>query len=138
MKSPYCDDPHNYGILRTSAQDLKFYAKEIAEMGFQMNTHAIGDSTVSVLLNEYKKILKDIDDPRWRIEHSQVVDINEFELYNEKILPSIQPTHATSDMYWAYDRLGSRIKGAYAFKDLLNSSSRVAPVSYTHLRAHET
>ena len=49
-----------------------------------MNTHAIGDSTVSVLLNEYKKILKDIDDPRWRIEHSQVVDINEFELYNEK------------------------------------------------------
>ena len=126
LKSPYCDDPHNYGILRTSAQDLKFYAKEIAKMGFQMNTHAIGDSTVSVLLNEYKKILKDIDDPRWRIEHSQVVDINEFELYNEKILPSIQPTHATSDMYWAYDRLGSRIKGAYAFKDLLNSSSRVA------------
>ena len=69
---------------------------------------------------------KDIDDPRWRIEHSQVVDINEFELYNEKILPSIQPTHATSDMYWAYDRLGSRIKGAYAFKDLLNSSGKVA------------
>ena len=69
-----------------------------------MNTHAIGDSTVSVLLNEYKKVLKDIDDPRWRIEHSQVVDINEFSLYNEKILPSIQPTHATSDMYWAYDR----------------------------------
>ena len=64
MKSPYCDDPHNYGILRTSAEDLKFYAKEIAEMGFQMNTHAIGDSAVSgILLNEYKKILKDIDDP---------------------------------------------------------------------------
>ena len=95
MKNPYCDDPHNYGILRTSADDLKYYAKEIAEMGFQMNTHAIGDSTVSVLLNEYKKVLNEIDDPRWRIEHSQVVDMNEFELYNEKILPSIQPTHAT-------------------------------------------
>ena len=52
--------------------------------------------------------------------------MNEFELYNDKILPSIQPTHATSDMYWAYDRLGSRIKGAYAFKDLLKSSNRVA------------
>ena len=126
LKNPYCDDPHNYGILRTSADDLKYYAKEIAEMGFQMNTHAIGDSTVSVLLNEYKKVLNEIDDPRWRIEHSQVVDMNEFELYNEKILPSIQPTHATSDMYWAYDRLGSRIKGAYAFKDLLKSSNRVA------------
>ena len=106
LKNPYCDDPHNYGILRTSADDLKYYAKEIAEMGFQMNTHAIGDSTVSVLLNEYKKVLSEIDDPRWRIEHSQVVDMNEFELYNDKILPSIQPTHATSDMYWAYDRLG--------------------------------
>ncbi len=126
LKNPYCDDPHNYGILRTSAADLKYYAKEIAEMGFQMNTHAIGDSTVSVLLNEYKKVLREIDDPRWRIEHSQVVDVNEFELYNDKILPSIQPTHATSDMYWAYDRLGSRIKGAYAFKDLLKSSNRVA------------
>ena len=126
LKNPYCDDPHNYGILRTSADDLKYYAKEIAEMGFQMNTHAIGDSTVSVLLNEYKKVLSEIDDPRWRIEHSQVVDMNEFELYNDKILPSIQPTHATSDMYWAYDRLGSRIKGAYAFKDLLKSSNRVA------------
>ena len=126
LKNPYCDDPHNYGILRTSADDLKYYAKEIAEMGFQMNTHAIGDSTVSVLLNEYKKVLSEIEDPRWRIEHSQVVDMNEFELYNDKILPSIQPTHATSDMYWAYDRLGSRIKGAYAFKDLLKSSNRVA------------
>ena len=126
LKNPYCDDPHNYGILRTSTEDLKFYAKEIANMGFQMNTHAIGDSTVSVLLNEYKKVLHAIDDPRWRIEHSQVVDANEFELYNDKILPSIQPTHATSDMYWAYDRLGTRIKGAYAFKNLLKSSGKVA------------
>tara|TARA_B100001057_G_scaffold128966_1_gene128041 strand:- start:6755 stop:8383 length:1629 start_codon:yes stop_codon:yes gene_type:complete len=126
LKNPYCDDPHNYGILRTSTEDLKFYAKEIANMGFQMNTHAIGDSTVSVLLNEYKKVLHAIDDPRWRIEHSQVVDVNEFELYNNKILPSIQPTHATSDMYWAYDRLGTRIKGAYAFKNLLKSSGKVA------------
>jgi len=126
LKNPYCDDPHNYGILRTSTEDLKFYAKEIANMGFQMNTHAIGDSTVSVLLNEYKKVLHAIDDPRWRIEHSQVVDANEFELYNDKILPSIQPTHATSDMYWAYDRLGDRIKGAYAFKNLLKSSGKVA------------
>ena len=126
LKNPYCDDPHNYGILRTSTEDLKFYAKEIANMGFQMNTHAIGDSTVSVLLNEYKKVLHAIDDPRWRIEHSQVVDANELELYNDKILPSIQPTHATSDMYWAYDRLGTRIKGAYAFKNLLKSSGKVA------------
>ena len=126
MKKPYCDDPHNFGILRTDINDLKYYAKEIAKMGFQMNTHAIGDSTVSILLNEYQKVLSDIKDPRWRIEHSQVIDLNEFQLYNDKILPSIQPTHATSDMYWAYDRLGERIEGAYAFKDLLERSKRVA------------
>ena len=126
LKKPYCDDPHNYGFLRTDIKDLKYYANEIANMGFQMNTHAIGDSTVSVLLKEYQKVLNDIDDPRWRIEHSQVVDLNEFKLYNDKILPSVQPTHATSDMYWAYDRLGKRIDGAYAFKDLLSSSKRIA------------
>ena len=126
LKKPYCDDPHNYGFLRTDIKDLKYYANEIANMGFQMNTHAIGDSTVSVLLKEYQKVLNDIDDPRWRIEHSQVVDLNEFNLYNDKILPSVQPTHATSDMYWAYDRLGERIEGAYAFKDLLSSSKRIA------------
>ena len=126
LKKPYCDDPHNYGFLRTDIKDLKYYANEIANMGFQMNTHAIGDSTVSVLLKEYQKVLNDIDDPRWRIEHSQVVDLNEFNLFNDKILPSVQPTHATSDMYWAYDRLGKRIEGAYAFKDLLSSSKRIA------------
>ena len=126
LKKPYCDDPHNYGFLRTSLEDLKFYANEIAEMDFQMNTHAIGDSTISILLKEYKKVLVDIKDPRWRIEHSQVVDLNEFQFYDNKILPSVQPTHATSDMYWAYDRLGKRIEGAYAFKDLLQSSQRIA------------
>ena len=126
LKKPYCDDPHNYGFLRTDIKDLKYYANEIAGMGFQMNTHAIGDSTVSVLLKEYQKVLNNIEDPRWRIEHSQVVDLNEFELYNDKILPSVQPTHATSDMYWAYDRLGKRIDGAYAFKDLLSQSKRIA------------
>ena len=51
---------------------------------------------------------------------------NEFELYNDKILPSVQPTHATSDMYWAYDRLGKELNGAYAFKDLLSQSKRIA------------
>ena len=126
LKNPYCDDPHNYGFLRTDIEDLKFYANEIAKMDFQMNTHAIGDSTISILLKEYKKVLADIRDPRWRIEHSQVVDLNEFQFYDNKILPSVQPTHATSDMYWAYDRLGKRIEGAYAFKDLLQSSQRIA------------
>ena len=127
LKKPYCDDPHNYGFLRTDIKDLKYYANEIANMGFQMNTHAIGDSTVSVLLKEYQKVLNDIDDPRWRIEHSQVVDLNEFNLYNDKILPSVQPTHATSDMYWLYDRIGKkRAKHAYAYQELFEKSNVIA------------
>jgi len=88
-----------------------------------MNTHAIGDSTVKLLLNTYSKVLKNKKDPRWRIEHSQIIDLKDMDGFNEKILPSVQPTHATSDMYWAEDRVGSsRINGAYAYKTLLNKS----------------
>jgi len=126
LKEPYSDDPHNHGKLSTSIEDVKYFAKNIKEIGFQMNTHAIGDSTAFILLNEYNKVLSDVSDPRWRIEHSQVIDKKDFNLYNEKVLPSVQPTHATSDMYWAEDRLGERVKGAYAFKDLLQYSKRVA------------
>ena len=68
-------------------------------------------------------IIENIKDPRWRIEHSQIIDRKDLNGYNEKILPSVQPTHATSDMYWAEDRVGPiRIKGAYAYKDLLERS----------------
>ena len=88
-----------------------------------MNTHAIGDSTVNILIKAYSKVLEKKKDPRWRIEHSQIIDRNDLDGYNEKILPSVQPTHATSDMYWAEDRIGpKRIKGAYAYKDLLKRS----------------
>jgi predicted amidohydrolase YtcJ len=61
---------------------------------------------------------------RWRIEHSQVINKNDFHLFGDNnIIPSVQPTHATSDMYWAGDRLGKeRIKGAYAFNDLLKQN----------------
>ena len=126
LKKPYSDDNLNYGQLVTSIEDLNYYSKNIAEIGFQMNTHAIGDSTISFLAKNYNTILKAIKDPRWRIEHSQVIDSSDFKLYNNKILPSVQPTHATSDMYWAEERLGERINGAYAFKSLLNSSNRIA------------
>ena len=126
LKKSYSDDTSNYGELVTSIKDLEYYSKNISEMGFQMNTHAIGDSTISFLVKNYNTILNKIEDPRWRIEHSQVIDPNDFKLYNNKVLPSVQPTHATSDMYWADERLGERIYGAYAFKDLLNSSKKIA------------
>ena len=123
LKSPYHDDKENFGKLITTPDQLENLASKIADANFQMNTHAIGDSTVKLLLNTYSKVLKDKKDPRWRIEHSQIIDLNDMDGFNDKILPSVQPTHATSDMYWAEDRVGSsRINGAYAYKTLLNKS----------------
>ena len=123
LKHPYHDDKKNYGKLITNPEELKNLATKIANANFQMNTHAIGDSTVKLLLNTYAKVLENKKDPRWRIEHSQIIDLNDMDGFNSKILPSVQPTHATSDMYWAEDRVGSsRINGAYAYKTLLNKS----------------
>ena len=123
LKKPYSDDKHNYGKLVTSYKDIKDLANKLAEANFQMNTHAIGDSTINLLIDTYSKVLETKTDPRWRIEHSQIIDINDIKGYNNKILPSVQPTHATSDMYWAEERVGSkRIKGAYAYKTLLEKS----------------
>ena len=123
LKEPYSDDNHNYGKLVTSYKDIKDLADKLAKANFQMNTHAIGDSTINILIDTYSKVLETKTDPRWRIEHSQIIDVNDIKGYNNKILPSVQPTHATSDMYWAEERVGSkRIKGAYAYKALLEKS----------------
>ena len=123
LKQPYSDDKHNYGKLVTSPDNIEDLANKLAKANFQMNTHAIGDSTINLLIDTYSKVLENKIDPRWRIEHSQIIDLNDISGYNEKILPSVQPTHATSDMYWAEDRVGAkRIKGAYAYKALLEKS----------------
>jgi predicted amidohydrolase YtcJ len=89
-----------------------------------MCTHAIGDSGNRTMLEIYAKYLKGKNDLRWRIEHAQVINENDFAIFGDcNIIPSVQPTHATSDMYWAADRLGSeRIKGAYAYKQLLHEN----------------
>lgn len=89
-----------------------------------MCTHAIGDSGNRTMLNIYAKYLKGKNDQRWRIEHAQVIDQHDFNLFGENsVIPSVQPTHATSDMYWAGDRLGNeRVKGAYAYKQLLRQN----------------
>ena len=90
-----------------------------------MCTHAIGDSGNRTILNIYGKYLKGKNDERWRIEHAQVINENDFALFGQyNIIPSVQPTHATSDMYWAGERLGQqRVKGAYAFKQLLQQNN---------------
>jgi predicted amidohydrolase YtcJ len=125
LKKPYSDREGHYGAMVTNLDTLKKISKRIANSNFQMNTHAIGDSANSFLLKTYANALKSQTNKRWRIEHAQVIDSMDFDYFTE-IIPSIQPTHATSDMYWAVDRLGAkRIKGAYAYKKLLEVNGRV-------------
>ena len=125
LKKPYSDREGHYGAMVNSLEDLSAIAKRLADSEFQMNTHAIGDSANSFILKTYARELKSRTNRRWRIEHAQIISPSEFDYFTE-ILPSVQPTHATSDMYWAEDRLGpERIKGAYAYKQLLDINGRI-------------
>ncbi len=126
LRKPYSDQEGHFGLLTTSLGSMDSMATRIANSKFQMNTHAIGDSANRVLLNIYNKALKDKKDRRWRIEHAQIVAPSDFGKF-QNVLPSVQPTHATSDMYWAEDRLGKdRLKGAYAYQQLLKSYGKIA------------
>lgn len=124
LLAQYSDQPGHYGFLLSTQQHFDEVAAKIYQRGFQMCTHAIGDSGNRVMLRVYAKYLKGKNDLRWRIEHAQVVNENDFYLFgSNNIIPSVQPTHATSDMYWAEERLGAqRVKGAYAFQQLLNEN----------------
>ncbi|MDH3323015.1 MAG: amidohydrolase family protein, partial [Flavobacteriaceae bacterium] len=126
LKKPYSDRENHFGAMVTSLDSLDIIASRIANSNFQMNTHAIGDSANIFILKTYTKHLKSQTNRRWRIEHAQVISPDDFDYFTD-IVPSVQPTHATSDMYWAEDRLGSeRIKDAYAYKKLLKTYGKLA------------
>jgi predicted amidohydrolase YtcJ len=128
MKAPYSDRKNHYGALIYPPKRYIEIAEQIAASEYQMNTHAIGDSANYWVLSVYSDALKNVNakDRRWRNEHSQIVDTADFKLF-ENVFPSVQPTHATSDMYWAEDRVGFfRIRGGYAFKKLLDTYGMVA------------
>ncbi|MFL5773711.1 MAG: amidohydrolase, partial [Flavisolibacter sp.] len=100
LLQPYSDKPGWSGFLLSSKQHFDSVARIISEHGFQMCTHAIGDSGNRMILNVYAKYLKGKNDLRWRVEHAQVINENDFNLFGQySIIPSVQPTHATSDMY---------------------------------------
>jgi predicted amidohydrolase YtcJ len=124
LLQPYSDRPNWYGFLLSNKNHYDDMAKILANTDFQMCTHAIGDSANREILNVYNRALKGKNDKRWRIEHAQVINQNDFNLFGSaNIVPSVQPTHATSDMYWAAERLGTeRVKGAYAYKQLLQQN----------------
>ena len=128
LLQPYSDRKNWSGFLLSTPGHFDSVAAIIAEHDFQMCTHAIGDSANRTILNTYARHLQGKNDKRWRIEHAQVVNKNDFEMFGRyNIIPSVQPTHATSDMFWAGDRLGEeREKGAYAFNDLMKQNGWIA------------
>ncbi len=125
---PYHDATNEYGLLTTHPDSLRKRLQILNEMNFQACTHAIGDSANRSMLQLYGEVLGGSNDKRWRIEHAQVVvpeDFHWFQQYN--IIPSVQPTHATSDAKWAADRWGEeRMSGAYAYKELLKQNGIIA------------
>ncbi len=124
LLAPYDDKPCWTGFLLSKPAHFDSLAQMLANTDFQLCTHAIGDSGNRVVLKIYNKYLKTKNDKRWRIEHAQVVNQNDFSLFGKtSIVPSVQPTHATSDMYWAKDRIGEeRLKGGYAYRQLLEQN----------------
>ncbi len=123
----YKDDPGNVGFLYDDPSYYREVAARIHKMGFQMATHCIGDSANRMILRTYGEVLGGKNDRRWRIEHAQVVDTNDFALFKTfSIWPSVQPVHAISDRKWAEDRVGKeRMKGAYAYKSLYRQNGRI-------------
>lgn len=120
----YSDRAGHHGFLLSDPTHFDSVANWCNRNGWQMNTHAIGDSGNRTILNTYARYLTTGDNKRWRIEHAQVVDPADINFFGQyQIIPSVQPTHATSDMYWAEERLGNeRISHAYAYQSLLKQN----------------
>jgi predicted amidohydrolase YtcJ len=129
--TPYSDDPGNRGLTLTSHQELASISQEALQRGFQVCTHAIGDRANSIVLNVYEEVFKANKgkslDCRFRVEHAQVLDPSDVPRFAALgVLPSMQPTHCTSDMYWAEDRLGpERVRYAYAWRALIDAGSMI-------------
>lgn len=123
----YADRPNHFGFLLKDTAELRGITELAAELGYQVNTHCIGDSANQVMLSLYASAIQSNPDHRWKIEHAQVLDSTDLDYFEAvKIIPSVQPTHCTSDMPWAEKRLGKeRLKYAYAYKSLLDKAGLV-------------
>ena len=128
LKEPYSDEPGNTGLLILTQADIERVARQAASRGFQVNTHAIGDRANRAVLNAYASALGGPNDRRFRIEHAQVVSLEDIPLFARySVIASVEATHATSDMRWAEARLGpKRVQGAYAWRRFLSLGVPVA------------
>ena len=125
LLAPYSDDPGNVGLLVSTPAHLESVAEIGLRTGFQVNTHAIGDRGNRVALDAFEAALRKVPtaDHRFRIEHAQVISPDDIPRFARLgVIPSMQASHQTSDMRWAERRVGpQRIKGAYAWRSLLNT-----------------
>src|SRR5687767_12992269 len=125
LLDPYSDEPNHSGLILTSQARIKEVAGRALRAGFQLNVHAIGDRGNRVVLDAFESALREhpVADHRFRVEHAQVLHHDDIPRFAKlDVIPSMQSTHQTSDMYWAPARLGySRSLGAYAWRSLLNT-----------------
>jgi predicted amidohydrolase YtcJ len=125
LLAPNNDDPHNHGLLRTSPEHIRQLADQALLHGYQLAVHAIGDSANRIVLDAYEAAFKaqPPKDARFRIEHAQILDPADIPRFKSLgVIPAMQASHQTSDMYWAGERLGEqRLAGAYAWQSLLKS-----------------
>jgi predicted amidohydrolase YtcJ len=130
LLAPYSDDADNVGLLVTAEEVLPQLFNKVIGANFQLNFHAIGDRANRLALQQFAATFKNYPENqnRHRIEHAQVVAVEDIPLFKEYgIIPSMQPTHATSDMNMAEDRIGKeRLKGAYAWQTFIQQGSRIA------------
>lgn len=128
MISPYSDNTETYGMLLKTPEEIQAIFKKAKELNYQVNSHCIGDSANRTVLKIIDTLMKDRPDHRWRIEHAQIIHPNDFKLFSSSgALPSVQPTHATSDQRWAEQHIGKeRLEnGGYAYKSLQKESGMI-------------
>ncbi len=132
LLQPYSDDPDNTGLMTLKEVQAKSILEAALRNGTQVNTHAIGDKANRYVLQWYKDAFEAVPEeerphpqPRWRIEHSQIVHVDDIQLFKKYgIIPSMQPSHAIGDLHFAVDRLGKeRLAGGYAWRSLIDSGS---------------
>ena len=127
LLEPYSDDAQNTGLEVTPAARIQAIAAQALRRGFQVNTHAIGDRANRTVLDAYAAALAAVPvaDHRFRVEHAQVIHHDDIPRFTElDVIPSMQASHQTSDMYWAGNRLGAgRLLGAYAWRSLLDDGN---------------
>ena len=125
LLEPYSDDPGNTGLITTTPERIKSMAVRALKAGFQLNVHAIGDRANRMVLDHFEAAFREVPvaDHRFRIEHAQILRYQDIPRFAElDVIPSMQGSHQTSDMYWVPNRLGwARAQGAYAWRSLLNT-----------------